>query len=469
MYFYVLLIAETKLSNRHILTLPGYKVFRQDRRADRAGGGTAICLSEKWKGERLQVDFGGIEATAIRVRRNMGHIIFMSLYLRPSETLTSNSLNAIEMLVGNDEALIGADLNAKHTDWGGDVINTSGRVLRQWLDMSPSLMIRPTNGPTRCTATSRSYIDMFITSLGIRPLTMGTGLRTLDYESDHMAVLLETDRGALQSNNEIEVFDFSRMNITRFKRRLAEEIGNEILPTDRNVSIGEIDGAVVRLTGAFRTVMDETIRKFHPRGDGFPDLPGNIMDLIRQKKENEKTIVQDNGRDGKLQGISRDRYMHKRIKAIIGRSGNNGEINVLINGQGETIVADQEKVELLADGFLNVQRGVSDIDGQINENITDFSTPLVTFGQGYFADGTIIHDSPNIPLRLIKTGEMENYLRRLNNKRSSGHDYILKRAGGHLAEILTLEEIYYSADIETGQGPYRPELLPTNFIAVQHG
>ncbi|XP_075158179.1 uncharacterized protein LOC142231457 [Haematobia irritans] len=266
---------------------------------------------------------------------------------------------------------------------------------------------------------------------------MGTGLRTLDYESDHMAVLLETDRGTLQSKNEMEVFNFSRMNITRFKRRLAEEIGNEILPTDRNVSIREIDGAVVKLTDAFRTVMDETIRKFHPRGDGFPDLPADIMDLIRQKKRMRRRLAESNG-----------------------------EINVLTNRPGETIVADQEKVELLADEFLNVQRGVSDIDGQMDENITDFSTPLVTFGQRYFADGTVIQDSPNIPLRLIKTGEMENYLRRLNNKRSSGHDgipnYILKRAGGHLAGISTvifnhcfstqLEEVYYSADLENTMG-----------------
>lgn len=468
----VLLIAETKLSARHTYGLQGYTVFRQDRRGGSAGGGTAICLTDRLSGERLASDFGNVEATVVRIKGTGGRsVVAMSLYLRPTEALGVGSLDAVEAVIGTDEAVIGADLNAKHGSWGGVQMNTRGRALYEWLLSCPSLLVRPTVGPTRCAMGTGSYIDMILTTVGIRP-TEGAmrrgGLRIVDFESDHKAVVLEATTIGLRAGERVEVYDFNRMDVRAFNRKLAERLGSELLPRDRNVLPAEIDEAVGKLSSAINQTMVETIRKVTPKRDGLPELPPDILDLIRQKKTLRRRVHRTLDPQGyttakaiikrmnkligeriarfeeeyylrRLQAISADKDMYRKVKGLSGALRRRG-IDDLVDSGGRRAVADREKAEILASEFARIQ-GTA-VAGYAPDDDEEPLAPMVDFGTDYFADGTVIPGSTAVPLRLVKVEEIGAYLKRLNNKKSCGEDgipnFVLKRAGRGAWSALTL-------------------------------
>lgn len=62
----IILIAEHRLSPRHIVAFNGYTVFRQDRIGGRGrGGGTAVLARDSMKCDRVLLDLGGIENTCV--------------------------------------------------------------------------------------------------------------------------------------------------------------------------------------------------------------------------------------------------------------------------------------------------------------------------------------------------------------------------------------------------------------------
>ena len=143
---------------------------------------------------RVSVDTGSIEATIVRIKGlHIGDIYLCALYLRPSLKLQAADLDAIFSVTGSAAVVIGADLNARHPDWGGQITNPNGRALWDWLLTCPTLEIRRTTEPTR----GESYLDLFFTSVGILPVgyDSGQGTVTLDFDSDHksLELLLKTD------------------------------------------------------------------------------------------------------------------------------------------------------------------------------------------------------------------------------------------------------------------------------------
>lgn len=189
----ILLLAEHKLTNRHTFQLKNYTIFRQDRESGRGrGGGTAILIKNWIKAERIEANLGELEGTIIEVKGRPTNLIIMSLYRKPLGNIEECDLVNIGNIIGNKEAIIGADLNAKHPLWGGREVNVSGRVLADWLNTTPNLLIRPSNNPTRSQFNYHSYIDIFITStnMAISAPDPMKCVETLDYNSDHKAILI---------------------------------------------------------------------------------------------------------------------------------------------------------------------------------------------------------------------------------------------------------------------------------------
>lgn len=109
-----------------------------------------------------------MEGTAVKIKSLNGReIIVLSLYSKPNSTLNIIDLNNISALIASNEAIIGADLNARNTEWGDNRTNQKGRVLKGWLDNEPNLFLRPTDSPTRCTSRSQTYIDIFMSTPSI--------------------------------------------------------------------------------------------------------------------------------------------------------------------------------------------------------------------------------------------------------------------------------------------------------------
>lgn len=175
-------------------------------------------------------------------------------------------------------------MNAKHPSWGGNTTNASGNSLYEYLLECPEIKVIQTEGPTRYG--TDSYLDIFMTSPGLSYVgeTEATGLKTLDYESDHKAVEIIISTNGLASDDRRQAFfDYDKMDRNRFNRRLEVKLEGCVLPTDRNVTKEEIDQCVGEMTTAFRDSMEETIPRMTSGHRGLRKLPPHIINFIREK------------------------------------------------------------------------------------------------------------------------------------------------------------------------------------------
>lgn len=90
--------------------------------------------------------------------------------------------------------------------------------------------------------------------------------------------------GPLERSETREIFDFRTMRTRSFNDVLAGDFPEHLLPIDRNATIEEIDAAVNSATATICKTMESSIRKFKPRAHVLPELPSDILDLIRQKR-----------------------------------------------------------------------------------------------------------------------------------------------------------------------------------------
>lgn len=280
----IVLIAEHKLSQRHNFELKDYTIYRQDR-LNSTGGGTAVCLKKSIKGERVYINMTGIEYTAVKVTGTSGKsITFVSLYLRPSDRLLQSDLNCLVRYMQSDELIVGSDLNSKHHSWGGNSINRNGRTLYEWLLTCPILEIKRTAEPTRVTTSTESYIDLFLVTPGLCVQNEITGLRTLECNSDHMAVELILENEELELADRVKLFNFNTIKVRKLNEILDQELCEHKLPVDRIVNLEEIDQCVEKIEDAFHIAMEESIKKYEPVRGSLAKLPAEILHFIREKK-----------------------------------------------------------------------------------------------------------------------------------------------------------------------------------------
>lgn len=455
----ILLIAEHKLSPRHRLDFGGYVTFRQNRHNGR-GGGTAVVVREGISCGRIILDTGGIENTAVCIRRVDGSTVtVVSMYFRPGDTLSVSFLDPLTALSARGDVVVGADFNAKHPDWGGTVVNPSGRCLRDFILSCPDMDIFPTEGPTRISRNSSSYIDVFLVSSGIR-VNSGAlhGLKTLDYESDHRAVEVVLGMEGLERAERSILYDFSRMDRRCFNRVLTRDLSHCGLPLDRNASVREIDDCIAGMSSAFHGAMGSSIPRVRSGNRGLLKLPSNILHFIAEKKRLRRTLRRtgDPGREAFLRADIRNLdkiiqgaiavfeesywtdYLRavrlgdrtfRQVKRAAGLS-RRAPVAELVDVRGSFVVDDPGKADLLADRFLEVHSGneglrMSSFEGAVRGEVSALEdrTPLVDFGEGVMADGAVINVDINLrTLGFVKPSEIGEALRRRANKRSSGRD-----------------------------------------------
>lgn len=458
---HILLLAEHKLSQKHNFELKGYRTYRQDRTNGR-GGGTAICVKEDIKSERISANIGCIEGTIVRVKIQGGNnIVIMALYLRPQDKLNSTDLDTLDSIVGNSGVIIGADLNAKHPSWGGNTTNGSGKVLYEWLLTCPTLVIRRTIGPTR----GLSYIDLFMTTIGIVPIghdPNGQNIKTLDYDSDHRAIEIKLEMNELEQQDLVEIYDYGRLDRRLFNNKLHMGLMTADLPKNRNMSKLELDNAATIIGKSYREAINVAVPKIRPsRGTTLP-LPDNIKHLLHQKKRLMRRAhrTKDPFREITLKAEIRmlkkiieelilkheDEYYIARLEEIkpspimirsvkrFGGISKRTKIPRLIDQDGQIADDEKGKANILAEKFVNIQltgaTGVRDSEKMAAIKDLKNNNPLMTFSDQEQSDGTI---NTRPAFSLITPEEIGDALRRLNNKKSSGPDdipnYVLKRSG----------------------------------------
>lgn len=111
--------------------------------------------------------------------------------------LDLTDLKPLSDLSSRGSELIGADFNAKHPDWRGTIFNARERLLRDFLLICSIFCMHLTDGPTRFSRKTRSFIDIAMTIPEIGLIMDSAGIRTLDQESYHRTVEI----GDLQTGN----------------------------------------------------------------------------------------------------------------------------------------------------------------------------------------------------------------------------------------------------------------------------
>lgn len=453
-----LLVAETKLAPLHKLGFAGYEIFRQNRVGGR-GGGTAVFVRNTLVSDRISLNLGSIENTAVRVKKADGsYMVLLSMYLRPQDTLSLADLEPLDNLALSNEVIVGADLNAKHSQWGGNAINDSGRVLHDFLVGCGHLSITPTLEPTRVSGTSRSYIDLFITS----PSLSNYGgsmvqIKTLDYESDHKAVMLQLATTEMERRAIEKRLDFERLNASKLNSKLEALLPVYELPIDRNASVDEIDTCIDNMDDVFSLAMDHSAPKIEIGGRGLLHLPPHIRKFIRMRKQLRRALerTEDYGRHStlkatiwnlgriiqgqikslenqhwanKLTNLKLDPNFYRNVKSICGIRAKK-HIPDFAGSDGHLIYDDLGKSNFLAESFENVHRandgiGFSEWEERVDRDVDSLvNAPLVNFGLDVDADGsTPFQSSQERVERFITPEEIGVALKSFNNKKSSGPD-----------------------------------------------
>lgn len=124
-------ICETRLDPTISFKVAGFNVYRNDRNSE--GGGVALLISKKLVQTQVALpNLTSIEAIAVKIKTNHGHITFISVYLPPKNKFKENDFINI-FNISNNIILFG-DLNAKHPAW--DYNNNENTVGKNYLNFA---------------------------------------------------------------------------------------------------------------------------------------------------------------------------------------------------------------------------------------------------------------------------------------------------------------------------------------------
>lgn len=272
-----------------------------------------------------------LEATAITIQLEGGQLIlFVSIYFTPSSTVKlidmSDLYNIFRLKhnTGIDEII---DLNSKHPFWLNDnsQTNTNGINLYNWFVKNSNLYnikLLSSLHPSHHVRDIHNYLELFIVSSSTCIRSNGVHqhyLKTLDFESDHNAILLPISVRPILSATPTTIPNLSRVNWKRFNHRLDQKLMNNPLNTTYNLLKAEIDNAVDDLQS---TIIDP---------DTQIVLPQTTIDIIKARKRLRRSWQRKNYSHQYTSLISEIKCLNKIIKELIILQRNETYINRLKN------------------------------------------------------------------------------------------------------------------------------------------
>jgi hypothetical protein len=451
----IVLLCETKLNSKHKLSIRNYKLLRSDRQ-DRGGGGCGILIKESLAFERVYTDnIQKLEYCAITVRTEIEKLTLYSIYNNGKMRNINDDLSRI-VTETRGELVIGGDFNARNPFWGGSAYNETGRLLEEWLmedGLLAQMVLIPTATPTR----NLSYLDFFIASstLHIKYREQHPNmLRTLEYESDHKAVLMVIEKEPLIRSEPTYILDFSKLDARRLKQEINSMQNRIVLEEDRNLSNEEIDRAAREITEIIRSAMDISIPKIEVREKGLVQLNEITLKLIKYKKQQRRRLhrtgddsikstinlltkliqeqiqlTTENYYQRKFSNIKMDNKTFKNIKNLTGLNAKENMPQIIKDGIKYT--KTEEKVNLLAEHFEGIHKQNHNMQGgqirrdveRVNENVK-MTGPLFQFNPEW--KSLRIRDNQEVREynEFLNIEELNKLLKTANNKKSTGEDGI---------------------------------------------
>lgn len=275
----IALISETKLTSKNFFSFRNYQIIRTDRPNVKNGGGTAIIIHNRIPFSAItypnSLHNKSIEFSAARITTHSNNtLILISIYAPYSDKLTFiNELDKIftdfKLTNANTYHIIAGDFNARHPEWGSNIINARGRQMFQWyeeISLQYRTVLYPAAEPTFPSA--GSFLDYCLADARIDLLNIIQGkIKILPYDSDHSALFFEIDTSSLFDGLNFSTppnptFNYKKANWRKFQKYLMDNYNLE-LPFNRNLTIDEIDSYIIKLE---ETIID-AIGKIIPKND----------------------------------------------------------------------------------------------------------------------------------------------------------------------------------------------------------
>lgn len=291
----ILLITETKLSSRHVVSFQGYNLIRTDRisSSPNPGGGTSILIKNNLVFKEIPCrDLTSLEITIIELELDSGRkIVLCSVYhsRKLAPKISRIDLDKILAIMNGRPFIIGGDFNAKHELWSNSKKCPNGELLYDWYTTNfncDDFSIEFTREPTRKGLHNSSFLDIFFVSnrLKIHYPNPDNLLDVVDGISDHVGVKMIVDLNSKVSKKApILSPNFGKTNWNRFNHYLNEKMSALDIPEDRNMTISELDNVSHQLNDVLKDTIENCVPKISHRPDQF-QLDETTLKLIKCRK-----------------------------------------------------------------------------------------------------------------------------------------------------------------------------------------
>ena len=183
-------IQETKLTAKsRDPNFGSYTVLRQDRPANREGGGLAFLIHEDIVYTPMQLPQDGtMECMGIKVDHNNTSFRVINYYIPPTSSCPEGYSASIEPLLKTDNTLVLGDANAHDPLWHSPLIDTRGNKLAGEIEFSDYGVLNE-NTPTRLPSNQPTSPDVSLASMSL--LTSAEWSTETSLSSDHLPITIK--------------------------------------------------------------------------------------------------------------------------------------------------------------------------------------------------------------------------------------------------------------------------------------
>ena len=474
----VVTLNETWLKRTSKLIVSNYKIFRLDRSS--TGGGVAVVVQKKIETRQIMLPlFNSIEAVGIQLLHQDGsNTTIVSLYRKPAAGFIQNEWDTLWNALPDQRTIIAGDMNCRSVNWKCSATNREGDELETWTNMN-ELTICAASIPSRGT----ENLDLFLCSDGIDVIGRRLEMESLPFPSDHNVVVLKCKMASrCVLAREKSVLNWKTANVKEFPAKLDEKLINPPIWEDQTMGPMEIELAVCYLTGNFAATTDECIRSHICSAKFEENIAPSTSALIIRLREDRATLhhlkrrnvngrhnlqiaaltnsikhlaiivrqlVQLNRKDEftrRCQRIRPGPNMFQELKKVANYK-NFEPVPMVLEKDGEKLLSRDEQIEAMADNFEKIHHEARDnievnrriaVETAMEERFGNY-VPTMEFSEEFPAclDGIEHHSE-----LFLKSADIMEIVRRLNNKVSKGADMVpnrlLRIVGPRFVKLFTI-------------------------------
>ena len=276
----IALITETRLTNKRQINVPGYNIYRTDHPDGTAHAGTAIIIHRSLSHHLFPLPTHNfLQSTAVIIQTSLYPITLVAAYSPPKIPISESQIISFLNSLGH-HFILGADLNAKHQQWGARSTNSRGRTLLSALNSHRSNILSP-NTPTYWPTDPNRNPDLldFFLHKGLGSLHCSIS-RLDDLSSDHSPIVLTASTSPIPKSSSPS-FIRGPVNWNLFRQILDDNI-------DLRVSLKtpeDLDDAVDSFTTLIQQAVWTASSPDRPKKHlSINPLPQDLLDLIHSKR-----------------------------------------------------------------------------------------------------------------------------------------------------------------------------------------